>query len=134
MPYLVLLTITRKLVIQIDASHHFRLLITLCKNNSYMLLIIRNAFQCIGWTRHIIHIAFFIIDFPVSYNFFHFFLGDMPALHSTFCMPGVFQIGNAPVETTVSVNNRFIRFRFFTLFILVIKAIPVPEPNGHNGQ
>ncbi len=92
-----------KFSLQIDHRNHHRGFITLCKNNSHLLVIPCDPFQGVAGAACILQVALIVIDLPVSHDIFHFILRNMTALHPACCMITVFNIGGAPVKTTVPV-------------------------------
>jgi hypothetical protein len=95
---------TFPICIEVNSGHHFGSEIALGKYNADALIITGKPFHGVGGTGFFVDIAFVIVDLAASHNVFHFGLGNMPALHPAFSMFGIFDIGNAAVESTIAVD------------------------------
>jgi hypothetical protein len=90
---------------EIDTGDYFGLLIALCKHDPNPLIVLRGTLQCIGWAGFVVHITFAVVDRAFLHDLLHFGLRDLPALHPAFGMPGVFDIGNSPVESMIAIDT-----------------------------
>lgn len=118
---------------EIDTGDHFGLLITLRKHNSYALVILRDAFQCIGWAGIVVHIAFAVIDGAFLHDLLYFRLRDLTALHPASGMLGIFNVGYPSVEPMIAIDTGRGIGRFFaggSGFCLACIALLYEEENG----
>jgi len=94
---------TGPLLIKIDGGNNLSLKITLRENNTNALIIVCDAFNCIGGTGPIVHIRFPVIDFASFHNFFHFLFCDLSALHSAARMLRILNEGGPPIKSTIAI-------------------------------
>jgi len=70
--FIVARTMTFPFVIKIDSCHYLGFVITLCKHDADMLIIVGHSFHSISGAWPCVGVAFPIIDVALAHNFFYF--------------------------------------------------------------
>jgi len=70
--FIVARTMTFPFVIKIDSCHYLGFVITLCKHDADMLIIVGHSFHSISGAWPCVGVAFSIIDVALAHNFFYF--------------------------------------------------------------
>ena len=91
---------------EVDDRNHFCFEVALGEDDTDALVVTGGAFEGISWAGSSVGVAFFVVDGAVLHDFLHFCLGDFSAAHAAFGVLGVFDIGDAAVESVVAVNVR----------------------------